>query len=64
VLARRALQRVAVSPATAARSEGTRFEYKRREPQGSVLHALVRENLESFLQYTREHYREPLPKYV
>jgi hypothetical protein len=28
------------------------------------LHKLVRENLEPFLQYTREHYRKPLPKYV
>ena len=64
MLARRALLRGAVSQTSAARSEGKRFEYKRREPQASVLHKLVRENLEPFLAYTREHYRKPLPKYV
>ena len=56
--------RGAVSQATAARCEGKRFEYKRREPQATVLHELVREHLEPFLAYTREHYRKPLPKYV
>ena len=64
MLARRALLRAAVSGTSAARGEDKRFEYKRREPQASVLHKLVRENLEPFLQYTREHYRKPLPKYV
>jgi ribosomal protein S27E len=53
-----------VSAAAAARAEGQRFEYKRREPQGQVLHKMVREHLEPFLAYTREHYRKPLPKYV
>jgi len=53
-----------VSAAAAARAEGQRFEYKRREPQSQVLHRLVREHLEPFLAYTREHYRKPLPKYV
>jgi hypothetical protein len=64
VLARRALVGASVSGTSAARSEGKRFEYRRREPQASVLHKLVRENIEPFLQYTREHYRKPLPKYV
>ena len=53
-----------MSAAAAARAEGQRFEYKRREPQSQVLHRLVREHLEPFLAYTREHYRKPLPKYV
>ena len=41
-----------------------RKRHERHEPQASVLHKLVRENLEPFLAYTREHYRKPLPKYV
>jgi len=53
-----------VSAAAAARAEGKQFEYKRREPTREVLHILVREHLEPFLAYTREHYRKPLPKYV
>jgi hypothetical protein len=53
-----------VSASAAAKLDDKHFEYKRREPQGSVLHQLVREHLEPFLAYTREHYRKPLPKYV
>ncbi len=53
-----------MSAAAAARTEGQRFENERREPQSQVLHKLVREHLEPFLAYTREHYRKPLPKYV
>ncbi len=53
-----------MSAAAAARTEEQRFEYKRREPQSQVLHRLVREHLEPFLEYTRERYRKPLPKYV
>ena len=59
-----ALVRATVSGTSAARVESGSAEYKRREPQASVLRKLVRDNLESFLAYTREHYRKPLPKYV
>jgi hypothetical protein len=38
--------------------------YKRHEPESTALYKIVSENLESFLRYTREHYRKPLPKYV
>jgi len=34
-----------VSASAAAELEGKHFEYKRREPQSSVLHQLVREHL-------------------
>lgn len=38
--------------------------YKRHEPETSALYKIVSDNLESFLRYTREHYRKPLPRYV
>jgi hypothetical protein len=38
--------------------------YKRREPETTALHRIVRENTEPFLRYTREHYSKPLPDYV
>ena len=63
-MARGWLLRAEVSSAAAATAQGKHFEYKRREPQASVLHQLVREHLEPFLAYTREHYKKPLPKYV
>jgi hypothetical protein len=45
-----------VSASFAAKVERKTIEYKRREPEASVLHKLVRELLEPFLVYTREHY--------
>ena len=41
-----------------------RAKYTRREPEQTLLYQLVNEHLESFLEYTREHYRRPLPRYV
>jgi len=38
--------------------------YRRREPEKTALHEIVSENLEPFMQYTRENYKNPLPKYV
>jgi len=38
--------------------------YLPRQPTQTVLHRIVRENLESFLAYTREHYEGGLPRYV
>ena len=38
--------------------------YRRHEPESTVLYALVREHLEPFLRYTREHYARSLPRYV
>ena len=38
--------------------------YKRRKPEKTALHEIVRENLEPFLQHTRENYKSPLPRYV
>jgi len=41
-----------------------RFEYQRHEPESTALYAIVREHLDPFLRYTREHYARPLPPYV
>ncbi len=38
--------------------------YTPRRPTETVLHQLVRQNLESFLAYAREHYDGGLPRYV
>ena len=38
--------------------------YVPRRPTETVLYGLVRENLESFLAYAREHYEGGLPRYV
>jgi len=35
-----------------------------RQPQETVLYALVKEHLSAFLQHARESYAGPLPKYV
>jgi len=40
------------------------YEYRRHEPESTILYALVGEHLEPFLRYTREHYARPLPRYV
>ncbi len=39
-------------------------ERRPRRPQDSALHALVRENLESFVEHARLSYAKPLPRYV
>jgi hypothetical protein len=38
--------------------------YLPRRPTETVLYKLVRQNLESFLAYAREHYDGGLPRYV
>jgi hypothetical protein len=38
--------------------------YLPRRPTETVLYGLVRQNLESFLAYAREHYDGGLPRYV
>ncbi|HVH45613.1 MAG TPA: transposase zinc-binding domain-containing protein, partial [Labilithrix sp.] len=38
--------------------------YRPRRPTETVLHALVREHLETFVAHARETYGAPLPKYV
>jgi ribosomal protein S27E len=38
--------------------------YERREPETTVLHAIVREHLDAFVQHARENFARPLPKYV
>jgi hypothetical protein len=38
--------------------------YAPRRPTETVLYGLVRQNLESFLAYAREHYDGGLPRYV
>ena len=38
--------------------------YAPRRPTETALYGLVRENLETFLAYTREHYERGLPRYV
>lgn len=38
--------------------------YLPRRPTETILYALVRENLESFLAYARENYEAGLPRYV
>ncbi len=38
--------------------------YAPRQPSGTVLHKLVTEHLEDFLQHARDNYAAPLPKYV
>jgi hypothetical protein len=47
----------------AAASKST-AAYKRREPETTALHKIVRDNLDPFLRFTREHYSKPLPGYV
>jgi len=34
--------------------------YQRREPETTVLHAIVREHLDAFLQHARDNYARPL----
>ncbi len=46
------------------KSGGGARSYHRREPETTVLHAIVREHLEPFLQHARETYSKPIPKYV
>ena len=38
--------------------------YVPRQPQETILYALVKEHLDAFLQHARESYAGPLPKYV
>jgi hypothetical protein len=38
--------------------------YERHKPETTLLHALVRENLEAFLEHARAEYERPLPRYV
>ena len=38
--------------------------YRPRRPQDTLLHRVVREHLETFLEHARESYDAPLPKYV
>lgn len=38
--------------------------YRRRDPESTDLHRLVRDNLDAFLGWAREHYAKPLPRYV
>jgi hypothetical protein len=38
--------------------------YAPRRPAETVLYGLVRQHLESFLAYSREHYEAGLPRYV
>ena len=38
--------------------------YQRREPETTVLHALVRDHLEEFLEHARDTYTRPIPRYV
>ena len=38
--------------------------YRPRRPTETVLYAVVRENLETFLAHARESYEAPLPHYV
>jgi hypothetical protein len=38
--------------------------YRPRRPQDTVLHRVVREHLETFLEHAAESYEAPLPKYV
>ncbi|MFI5302922.1 MAG: transposase zinc-binding domain-containing protein [Polyangiales bacterium] len=38
--------------------------YAPRRPTKTVLHSLVRQHLESFLAYAREHYDGGIPRYV
>jgi ribosomal protein S27E len=39
-------------------------QYKRRDPEKTVLFSIVSQHLEVFLRHTRETYTRPLPKYV
>ena len=38
--------------------------YERREPETTLLHRVVRDNLEEFLEHARETYAKPIPRYV
>jgi hypothetical protein len=62
-LARGAVLRVGVSGA-AATAKSRPAVYRRREPETTDLHRVVRENLEAFLRFTRDNYSKPLPRYV
>jgi hypothetical protein len=59
-----AAQNPAFQPNSRKSCENVPPLYRRREPEKTALHEIVRENLEPFLQYTRENYKNPLPKYV
>jgi hypothetical protein len=50
--------------AVAARAKGKAPSYKRHEPESTALHEIVRDHLEEFQRFTREHYARPLPRYV
>jgi len=39
-------------------------KYVPRRPESTVLYALVRDSLETFVEHARERYAKPLPKYV
>ena len=62
-MARSALLRAGVS-GVAAQSKSRPAAYRRREPETTDLHRVVRENLDAFLRFTRDNYRKPLPRYV
>jgi hypothetical protein len=38
--------------------------YQRRDPEGTVLYAVVAEHLDAFVRHARETYAKPLPRYV
>jgi transposase-like zinc-binding protein/putative transposase len=38
--------------------------YRPRQPTGTLLYGILRENLETFLAHARESYERPLPRYV
>ena len=39
-------------------------KYVPRRPESTVLYALVRDHLETFVEHARERYTKPLPRYV
>ena len=55
---------LARSPACAPSGSEPRPKYARREPENTALHQVVSAHLESFLRYTRDSYKRPLPRYV
>jgi hypothetical protein len=55
---------LAPAPSSAAPSASAAGSYARREPEHTVLHRVVREHLETFLQTVREERGKALPRYV
>ena len=51
------------SPARSTHSHD-RAAYQRRDPESADFHRFVRDNLEPLLQFARDNYRKPLPRYV